>query len=78
MAAVSGEYRWEASTALEVALFADGGKVFDKRSQLNIHDLETSYGFGFRFKSQRRIALRIDTGLSREGVQVWLRFNNAF
>ncbi|HYZ85211.1 MAG TPA: BamA/TamA family outer membrane protein [Bryobacteraceae bacterium] len=76
--ATTAEYRWEASTVLEMAAFIDAGKVFNDWSQWNVHDMERSYGFGFRFKSQHTTALRIDTGFSREGFQIWVRFNNVF
>lgn len=78
MVATSAEYRWEASTALGMALFVDAGKVFDRWSQWNFHNLEASYGFGFRFKSQHTPLFRIDTGFSHEGFQIWFRFNDAF
>ena len=75
---MNAEYRWEAGAALDVVLFADGGKVFDRWERLNVHDLEGSAGFGFRFKVRHDLAFRLDTGFSHEGVQLWLRFNNAF
>jgi len=76
---VQGEYRWEASEALDVALFADGGKVFRNWEEWNLHKLEGSFGFGLRFKGRDGgVAYRIDTGFSREGFQVWFRVNNPF
>lgn len=75
---MNGEYRWQTSTALDVIFFADAGKVFDRWEQLNVHHLEGSGGFGFQFKTQTSLAFRLDTAFSREGVQVWLRFRNAF
>ncbi len=72
------EYRWQASAGLDVAAFADGGKVFNKWEQLNFHGLESSFGAGLRFKMRQNLAARLDVGVSREGVQVWFRFNNAF
>jgi outer membrane protein assembly factor BamA len=76
--ATTAEYRWEASTVLEMSLFFDAGKVFDRWSQWNMHHLESSYGFGFRFKNKQTPVFRIDTGFSREGIQLWVRFNNSF
>ncbi len=75
---IQGEYRWEASSLLELALFADGGKVFHRWEQWNLHDIEGSFGFGLRFKTQSTVALRIDTGFSHEGFQVWFRVSNPF
>jgi outer membrane protein assembly factor BamA len=78
MLVVNGEYRWEVFSGLDMALFADGGKVFPRRSQLNFHDLETSAGFGFRFNARGNVFFRIDVGFSREGAQVWFKFDNVF
>lgn len=76
--ALTGEYRWEAYTGLDMALFVDAGKVFPKASQLNLHDLEYAGGFGFRFNARNKIFLRIDTGFSREGFQIWFRLGDVF
>ncbi len=75
---IQGEYRWEASTILDLALFADGGKVFHDWDQWNLHKIEGDFGFGLRFKTQSRLALRIDTGFSHEGFQVCFRAENPF
>jgi outer membrane protein assembly factor BamA len=76
MLALNGEYRWEAFSGLDMALFVDGGKVFPRHGQLNFRDLEASYGFGLRFNVTNQVFLRIDTGFSREGFQVWVKFSN--
>jgi len=75
---LNGEYRWEAFSGLDMALFFDAGKVFQRKSQLNFHDLEASTGFGFRFNARNNVFMRIDTGFSHEGFQVWLKFDNVF
>jgi outer membrane protein assembly factor BamA len=75
---IQGEYRWEASTVMDLALFADGGKVFHNWEQWNLHRIEGSFGFGVRIKSMSGVPLRIDTGFSREGFQVWVRAGNPF
>jgi len=75
---MNGEYRWEVFSGLDMALFADAGKVFARRSQLNFHDLESSVGFGFRFNARNRTFLRLDVGFSHEGYQIWLKFNDHF
>jgi hypothetical protein len=74
MVVFNTEYRWEAFSGLDMALFFDAGKVAPKRSQVNLHNLETSVGFGFRFNARNRTFLRIDTGFSHEGFQVWVKF----
>jgi hypothetical protein len=75
---LQGEYRWEASSVLDMALFADGGKVFHNWQQWNLHNIEGSYGFGIRIKSPDAVALRIDVGFSHEGFQLWFRVRNPF
>ena len=75
---LNGEYRFEAGSSLDIALFVDGGKVFHRWEELNLHGLQSDVGFGLRFKQQGQLVLRIDTAFSHEGVQVWFRFRNIF
>jgi hypothetical protein len=74
----NAEYRWEVSSGFDVALFADSGRVFERARQINLSHLKNSAGFGFRFKSREAVVMRIDTGFSREGFQIWLKFGNVF
>lgn len=78
MIAVSAEYQWRAYQFLDLALFADAGKVFPRRAQWNFKDVESSVGFGLRFNLRGDHILRADVGFSHEGFQVWLRYNNIF
>jgi outer membrane protein assembly factor BamA len=75
---MNGEYRWEVFSGLDMALFADAGKVFARRSQFDLSHLESDAGFGFRFNARNKTFLRIDVGFSHEGFQVWVKFNNLF
>jgi outer membrane protein assembly factor BamA len=75
---VNGEYRWETFSGLDMALFADAGKVFPRRAQWNFKDIEGSVGFGLRFNVRNNVFLRTDVGFSHEGFQVWIKFNNIF
>ena len=63
---------------LDMAVFADAGKVFHSKSQWNVHDLEGAYGIGMRFNARNAVFMRIDAGFSHEGFQVWVKFNNVF
>jgi outer membrane protein assembly factor BamA len=74
----NAEYRYEVFAGLDMAVFADAGKVFRTASQLNLHDLEGAYGIGMRFNARNAVFMRIDAGFSHEGFQVWLKFNNVF
>jgi outer membrane protein assembly factor BamA len=75
---LNAEYRWEIFSGLDGALFWDGGKVAERRGQINLARLEHSAGFGFRFNIRNATFLRFDAGFSREGFQIWLKFNDAF
>jgi len=75
---LNAEYRWHVVSILNMALFADGGKVFSRRGQLNFSHLQGDGGIGFRFNVQGRPFLRVDIAGSHEGFQVWLKFNDIF
>jgi hypothetical protein len=44
----------------------------------NFHAIESDVGFGVRIKSLNAVVMRIDTGFSHEGFQVWFRVSNPF
>ena len=75
---LTAEYRWEAWWALDPALFVDAGKVASRRNDLDLSDLEVSYGIGFRFHSTNSFILRLDLAKSREGFIPFLRFDHVF
>ena len=75
---MNAEYRWEVIPALEMAVFADAGKVFHRPGEFSLARLKGSGGFGVRFKSRDSILFRLDTGFSREGFQVWFKFSGPF
>lgn len=79
MLAMNVEYRWEAFAALDMALFADFGKVAPRVSELDFSDLKRGYGIGFRFNTPGTVFFRIDiaTGAG-EGVHYYFKMNNAF
>jgi len=72
------EYRWEAFSGLDMALFGDAGKVFSRRGDFNLSDLEGDYGIGFRFNQAQAVFLRIDIGRSREGMRFFFKFGHVF
>jgi outer membrane protein assembly factor BamA len=75
---VNGEYRWFSSPALDMAVFAEAGKVFQHWEQWNLHNLESDVGFSVRFKGRSgRPAFSLDTGFSHEGFQIWFRVNTS-
>ncbi len=72
------EYRWEAFSGLDMAIFGDVGKVESRRSDIDLKDLESDVGFGFRFNTIKSVFLRIDIGFSHEGTRVFFKFGPAF
>ena len=62
---LQGEYRFEVWSGLDAALFYDAGKVALRRRDLGFRDLETNYGFGFRFNTDHGTILRIGHGARR-------------
>jgi outer membrane protein assembly factor BamA len=75
---LNAEYRWESFSGLDMAIFADAGKVFPRHAQWNLKDLEGTVGFGFRFNIRNNVFMRLDVGFSHEGHQIWLKFDNVF
>jgi hypothetical protein len=78
MVVFNAEYRWESFSGLDLALFGDVGKVFHRRADWNLKDLEAAYGVGMRFNIRNSVFLRLDAGFSHEGFQVWVKFGNVF
>lgn len=73
---LNGEYRWFCSPTVDMAVFADAGKVFQRWEQWNFHNLESNVGFSVRFKGRAGTpAFTVDTGFSHEGFQIWFRVN---
>lgn len=73
---MNAEYRWEIGTGFDMAIFVDAGNVFHRPGDINLSNLRTSEGFGFRVKNQQRVFARFDVGFGKEGVQVWFKFGN--
>ena len=73
------EYRWEATSWLDMALFADWGKVAAQAGNLDFRDLERAYGIGFRLNSSKTVFFRADIALwGGETPRYFLKFNKAF
>jgi hypothetical protein len=76
---VQGEYRWEIWSGFDAALFYDAGKVANTRSDLDFSDLQSNYGFGFRFNTNEAIIFRVDAGFgSRDGNHLYIVFGGVF
>lgn len=74
---LQAEYRWYPGPAVELALFADAGRVAPRVEDL-FQRLEADFGIGLRFKSSLVTYLRLDFARSREGWRTLVRFNQVF
>jgi hypothetical protein len=73
------EYRWEAFSGLDMALFYDRGVVAPTLDDLDLGDAEDGYGIGFRFNTYKSVWLRLDIGFGgNEGVKYYFKFSRAF
>ena len=75
---LNAEYRWEAFSGLDMALFVDGGQAAAKRSDFALNKMETSAGVGFRFNIRNATFLRLDVAFSHESTRLWLRWGSPF
>ena len=71
------EYRWEASPAIELALFADSAAVAATTDE-KLERFRTDGGIGLRFKSHESVMLRLDFAWSDEGFRALFRFSPSF
>ncbi len=75
---VNAEYRWEAFSGLDMALFYDWGSVAPNIDALKLNDMKHAYGIGFRFNTTRTVLYRVDIGFGGDGVQAFFKFSKAF
>jgi hypothetical protein len=75
---LTAEYRWSVAETVEMAIFADGGNVYQRPGLIGFRDARGDGGIGFRIKNKDATFLRFDLGVSPEGVHVWFVFNPVF
>jgi hypothetical protein len=79
MLLLQAEYRWEIFTAVDGAIFYDAGKVASRVEDVNLRDLESNYGIGFRFGTRNGVFLRVEGAFgSRDGKHFIFRFGHVF
>ena len=77
--ASSFEYRWEAFSGLDMALFSDFGSVAERVGDLEFADVRGAYGIGLRFNTYRAVFLRFDVAAGgSEGIRSFLKFSKNF
>jgi hypothetical protein len=74
----SAEHRWYVFRGLDLALFADAGKVVARREDVNLKGLEAGWGIGFRTRIRNTVIMRTDFAFSREGFQLLWTFRDVF
>jgi hypothetical protein len=75
---VSAEHRWYVFRGLDMAIFADAGKVVARKADVNLSNLEAGWGIGFRTRIRSTVIMRTDLAMSREGFQLLWTFSDAF
>ena len=76
---INGEYRFEAFSGLDMALFADWGDVGTEWDDIHFTELKSDYGIGFRFNTYKDVFLRLDIARSRqEGLRLVTSWSGAF
>jgi outer membrane protein assembly factor BamA len=73
------EYRWEAFSGLDMALFSDFATLAPRLSDLEFADVRGAYGIGLRFNTYKAVFLRFDVaGGGSEGIRTFVKFSKAF
>ena len=72
------ETRWALLTHMDLAAFADTGKVAPDASGLDFRGLRRSYGAGVRFHNATSTLLRVDAGHSSEGWLLFIKVSDSF
>ena len=75
---VQAEWRVMASRFLDTAVFYDAGKATTHRSDLNLSDLRSDFGFGIRLHGAAVTPLRIDFAKGNEGFAIVFAASHAF
>jgi hemolysin activation/secretion protein len=67
---LNGEYRWQASRYLVMALFYDAGQVAPEVEAFTWRQFRTAMGIGARFHGPTFSVLRLELARSREGWKI--------
>lgn len=72
---LTAESRWALFTHIDLAAFADFGKVGSRVRDLDFSHLKHSYGLGLRIHNANTTLARLDVGHSAEGWCVFFKMN---
>ena len=80
MVDLNAEYRWEAFSGLDMALFYGLGKVAPSVGDLELsRSRRTRYGIGFRFNTYKSVLFRVDIGFGgAKASSYFFKFSKAF
>ncbi len=67
---MQAEWRVLVNSFIDTAIFFDAGKVAARKSDLDLNDLHTDFGIGFRLHGPLATPLRIEFAKSREGFNI--------
>jgi len=67
---LQAEWRVLVNSFMDTAIFYDAGKVTANRSDLDLEDLKSDYGIGFRLHGPAATPLRIELAKSNEGLVI--------
>jgi outer membrane protein assembly factor BamA len=74
----SVEHRWYVFRGLDMAVFADAGKVIPRKADFTFSDLEVSWGVGFRTRMRDAVIMRTDFAFGRDGFRWMWTFSDIF
>jgi hypothetical protein len=72
---LTAQYRWYVQEYVDGVLFYEAGKVAPTVGDLDLTNLENSYGVGLHFHSPRSTVLRLELARSREGLRFIFGFS---
>jgi hypothetical protein len=75
---LSAEWRVLVNRFIDTAIFVDAGKVVPERKHLDLQDLKSDVGIGFRFHGPVSTPLRIEFAHSNEGLVLVFSASSAF
>jgi outer membrane protein assembly factor BamA len=75
---VSVEHRWYVFRGLDMAIFADAGKVIPRKAAIGFSDLEVDWGLGVRTRLRDAVIMRTDFAVGREGFRWMWTFSDIF
>lgn len=74
----TAEYHYPVWDALDVMLFVDAGQVFSEFAEIGPENFHWSYGAGLYIYSNKGLAVRLELGITPEGIGTFSRTETLF